>query len=64
MAFLDKVVTVSDAASLYLDANGIRTRFWHLTIDGLERAARTVHLHSSHLSHHNLSRILMCVREA
>jgi hypothetical protein len=47
--FLHKDVTVTDAASLYLDANGIRTRFWHLTIHSLKRAARTTDLHRSHL---------------
>jgi hypothetical protein len=49
MPFLHKDVAMADAASLYLDADGMRPRFRHLSIYGLERAARTAHLHGSHL---------------
>ena len=47
--FLHKNVTMTDAASLYLDADGMRPRLRHLPIHGFERAARTAHLHYSHL---------------
>ena len=45
---------MTDAASLYFDADGMRPRFRHLTFHYFERAARTAHLHCSHLEHHGL----------
>jgi hypothetical protein len=49
VSFLYKEVTMTDAASLYLDADGMKPRFRHLTIHCLERTARTTDLHRSHL---------------
>jgi hypothetical protein len=49
VSFLYKDVAMANTASLYLDADGMRPRFRHLTIHCLERAARTTDLHHSHL---------------
>lgn len=52
--FLHKDITMTDAASLYLDANGMRPRFRHRTLHCLEQAARTTDLYCSHLGHDDL----------
>jgi hypothetical protein len=47
--FFHKNVTMTDAACLYLDANGMGPWFRHLATHCLERAAGTTDLHRNHL---------------